>query len=91
LTKNVNYASIEVSEQSDRQRNGEIMSEPRYPDVVVQLTGNDGNAFTILATIQKALKRAGVEKSEIDAYFTDSTAGDYDHLLRTAMEWVTVK
>jgi hypothetical protein len=67
------------------------MSEPRYPDVVVQLTGNDGNAFTILATIQKALKRAGVEKSEVDAYLTDSTAGDYDHLLRTAMEWVTVK
>ena len=87
----MNYASIEVSEQSERQRNGETMSEPRYPDVVVQLTGIDGNAFTILGTIQKALKQAGVEKSEIDAYFTDSTAGDYDHLLRTAMEWVTVK
>jgi len=67
------------------------MSEPRYPNVVVQLTGNDGNAFTILATVQKALKRAGVEKSEIEAYSTESTAGDYNHLLRTAMEWVTVK
>ena len=67
------------------------MSEPKYPNVVVQLTGNDGNAFTILATVQNALKRAKVEKSEIDAYFTESTAGDYDHLLRTAMEWVTVK
>jgi hypothetical protein len=91
LTLALNSGSIEVSEQSDRQRNGEIMSEPRYPDVVVQLTGNDGNAFTILATIQKALKRAGVEKSEVDAYFIESTSGDYDHLIRTAMSWVTVK
>jgi hypothetical protein len=87
----VNYASIDVSEQSDRQRNGEIMSEPKYPDVVVELTGIDGNAFTILGTVQKALKRAGVNKAELDAYFTESTSGDYDHLIRTAMSWVTVK
>jgi hypothetical protein len=67
------------------------MSQPKYPDVVVTLSGIDGNAFTILGTVQKALKRAGVEKSEVDAYFTESTSGDYDHLIRTAMSWVTVK
>ena len=29
----------------------------RYPDVVVQLTGEDGNAFAILGTVRRALRQ----------------------------------
>ena len=62
----------------------------KYPEVRVQLTGEDGNAFMILGAVTNALKRAGVDKAERDAFYAEATAGDYDHLLRTAMKWVAV-
>lgn len=62
----------------------------KYPNIKVQLTGNDGNAFMVLGLVNKALKRAGVPKEETDAFMTEATAGDYDHLLQTAMSWVDV-
>ena len=65
-------------------------SEPKYPEIVVQLTGKDGNAFFILGTVRKALKKAGVNSNEIDEWLKESTSGDYDNLLVTQMRWVTV-
>jgi hypothetical protein len=62
----------------------------KYPEVRVQLTGKDGNAFMILGAVTNALKKAGVDKAERDAFYTEATADDYDHLLRTAMKWVAV-
>jgi len=62
----------------------------KYP-VTVQLSGNDGNAFAIMGAVQKALKQAGATKVELDQYFSESTSGDYDNLLRVAMQWVDVR
>ncbi len=62
--------------------------QPRYPDVQVQLSGEDGNAFAVLGRTAGALRRAGVAQEEIDAYFAEATSGDYDHLLQTTMAWV---
>jgi 3-oxoacyl-[acyl-carrier-protein] synthase III len=62
----------------------------KYPQVKVQLTGEDGNAFSIMGKVQNALRRAGVSKDEIDLYIQESTSGDYDHLLATAHQWVDV-
>jgi hypothetical protein len=62
--------------------------QPRYPDVQVQLSGEDGNAFAILGRTAGALRAAGVSQEEIDAYFAEATSGDYDHLLQTTMAWV---
>ena len=62
----------------------------KYPEIEVQLTGQDGNAFMILGLVSKALRRAGVSDEERKAFVTDATSGDYNHLLATAMEWVTV-
>jgi hypothetical protein len=62
--------------------------QPHYPDICVQLSGEDGNAFAILGRTAAALRRAGVPKEEIDAYFAEATSGDYDHLLQTTMAWV---
>jgi hypothetical protein len=64
--------------------------EPKYPDVQVQLVGEDGNAFAIMGRVASALKDAGVSKEEIDEYYAESTSGDYDNLLRTAVKWVAV-
>jgi hypothetical protein len=61
---------------------------PRYPDIRVQLTGEDGNAFFILGKVAKALRRSGIETEEIDQFLTEAKSGDYDHLLATCMRWV---
>lgn len=63
---------------------------PKYPGIEVQLSGEDGNAFAIMARVRSHLKAAGVPQQEVDEYLAESTAGDYDHLLQTAMRWVTV-
>ena len=66
----------------------EESDQPRYPDIQVQLTGQDGNAFAILGRTTGALRRAGLPQEEIDDYVAEATSGDYDHLLHTTMAWV---
>jgi len=63
----------------------------KYPEIEVQLVGQDGNAFMILGLVQKALRRAGVSQEEISEFHAEATSGDYYHLLQTAMKWVTVE
>ncbi len=64
------------------------MMAAKYPNIKVQLAGEDGNAFAIMARVSKALRRSGVGTKEVEEYFAEATSGDYDHLLRTTMEWV---
>ena len=66
-----------------------MTNQPKYPDIVIQLSGEDGNAFFIMGRVRKALRRANVSVTEIEQYIQQSTSGDYDNLLRVAMEWVT--
>jgi len=63
----------------------------RFPDVSVELSGSDGNAFAILGSVSKALRRAGVSDADRQEFMDEATAGDYDHLLQTCMAWVTVE
>ena len=62
----------------------------KYPEVEVELVGQDGNAFAVLGAVRKELRRNDISDDEIKEFFDEATAGDYDHLLRTVMEWVTV-
>lgn len=64
--------------------------EPKYPNVEVQLTGEDGNAFFIMGRVSKALRKEGVAKDEIEAFQKEAMSGDYDNLLRTCMKYVNV-
>lgn len=64
------------------------MSDPMYPDVEVQLSGEDGNAFYIIGRVTRALRRAGVPREKIDVFVAEATSGDYDHVLQTTMRWV---
>lgn len=63
----------------------------RFPEVSVQLTGEDGNAFAILGKVQKALRRGGASSEAVDEFMAEAIDGDYDHLLQTAMRWVAVE
>jgi hypothetical protein len=67
------------------------MTTPKYPNVTVQLTGEDGNAIAIMARVQRALKKAGATPEELNQYTMDSMSGDYDNLLRAQMKWVNVE
>lgn len=64
-------------------------SSPKYPDVQVQLTGRNGNAFAVLGTVMRALTDAGYADAA-DDFREEATSGDYDHLLQTAMAYVEV-
>lgn len=64
---------------------------PKYPDIVVQLTGTDGNAGAIMGACTRAMRRGGVSTEEINAFRTECMSGDYDHLLQTCMAWVEVE
>jgi hypothetical protein len=63
---------------------------PKYPEITVQLTGTDGNAFAVLGKVTQALRRAGVSPAERDAFMAEATAGGYDGLLQVVMRWVEV-
>jgi len=56
----------------------------------VELTGQDGNAFSILGLVRQALRKGGVSQAEQKQFFEEATQGDYNHLLATAMRWVEV-
>lgn len=66
------------------------MIQPKYPEIEVQLSGEDGNVFAIMGRVRKAMRRAGVSDAEIAEFTTELTSGDYDHALQTCMAWVEV-
>ncbi|MFN4098447.1 MAG: hypothetical protein ACK4GT_01595 [Pararhodobacter sp.] len=64
---------------------------PKHPDITVALTGQDGNAFAILGCCRAAARDAGLSEEEIAGFMDEAMAGDYDHLLQTAMRWFEIR
>ena len=62
----------------------------QYPDVTVQLTGQDGNAFAIIGAVQREIRRVrGPEAAE--TYSKEAMQSEsYDALLRHAVRTVNV-
>lgn len=75
----------------------EVTTEPaaeaaavKYPDVHVQLTGEDGNIFSIMGRVTGEMRRAGVSAVERNAYTQElMDCGSYDEALRVTMRWVS--
>jgi hypothetical protein len=63
---------------------------PKFPDVFVQLSENDGNAFAILGAMHRGLKKGGATQEQIAEFDAEAMSGDYDHLLQTCILWVEV-
>jgi len=61
---------------------------PKYPHVRVQLVGEEGNAFAILARVAGAMCRAEVPDHQLKAFMTEATSADYNNLLATVIRWV---
>ena len=62
----------------------------RYPGLTVHLTGGDGNAFAVMGAVAAGLRWYGVDQAEINEFYDEAKAGDYNALLRTCMAWVNV-
>ena len=60
---------------------------PTHANIHVQLSDEDGNAFSIMARARKAARRGGMDAVDIEAFTAEATSGDYDHLLQTVMRW----
>jgi hypothetical protein len=63
----------------------------KYPNVTVDFSNIDGNAFVLLGTVRKAMHRAKISDDKIAEFTTEAQSGDYDHLLQTCMRWVNVE
>ena len=59
----------------------------KYPEVQFQLVGIDGNAFSILGTAQRAARKAGLSKEQIEEYVNEATSGDYNNVISTTMKF----
>ena len=64
---------------------------PKHPEITVTLTGQDGNAFTVLGRCREAARNAGLSEDEIATFMDEAMAGDYDQLLQTAMRWFEIR
>lgn len=66
------------------------MSDVKYPEIEVRLTGSDGNAFAIIGNVARAMRKAGLTSEEVREFQTEAMSGDYNHVLQTAMRFVEV-
>ena len=64
----------------------------RYPNITVTLSGLDGNTLNLIGAVNRAFKKHGIDKEEIQAFTTECFAApSYDHLLDSITRWVTVE
>ena len=62
----------------------------------VKMSGEDGNSFSIIGRVQRAMDRLQSENAEYDAaaefakYEEEIGKGDYDHLIQTTMRMCKV-
>jgi hypothetical protein len=66
-------------------------AEPKFPDVTVQLSGEDGNVYAVIGRVAKAIRRAHGDAAA-DAYWNEArNAGSYDEVLQLTMRTVEVE
>lgn len=64
---------------------------PKYPHIHVKLLGTDGNAFSLIGKVRRAIEKS--EGREVAKAFTSEAMdkGSYDELLTFLMETVDVQ
>lgn len=68
-------------------RKGAMIMKPMYD---IEVTPMDGNAYSIMGAVSKAIRRAGATDEQIKEYQEKSRSGDYDNLIRVAMQYVNI-
>ena len=62
------------------------MDKP-FPKPKLQLSGEDGNAFSIMGRARRVLQREHYSQEDIDAIMDEAMSGDYDNPLATMMKY----
>lgn len=52
------------------------------------LVGVDGNAFSVMGYVSKAMRHSGFTPKERDEYLADAQSSDYNHLLYVSVQMV---
>jgi hypothetical protein len=58
------------------------------PRVLCKLVGLDGNAYSIMGRVARAMRHSKWPDAAVAAYHARATAGNYDDLLAVTMEYV---
>lgn len=67
-----------------------MSTDIKYPNVTVQLSGQDGNAFAIIGAISRALRREVSVEAASDFQKAATSCKSYDELLMLALNTVEV-
>lgn len=67
------------------------MSQPKYPDVKLDLTRVDGNVFSIIGAVRVALKNAGLRDAAKEFTEAAMQSKSYDDVLQLVMNTVSVE
>jgi hypothetical protein len=67
-----------------------LASTPKYPHVVLDGDGLDGNAIALVAAVMSALREAGIPDDDINGIPGEALSKDYNHVLRTITGMVTI-
>lgn len=62
----------------------------KYIHIKIKLIGKNGNAFSILAKVNKKLEKHNVPQQDRDLFLKQAMSGDYNNLLRVCMNWFTI-
>lgn len=52
------------------------------------LVGVDGNAFSVMGYVAKAMRQCKFSKRDIDSYYKDAMSSNYDHLLAASIDMI---
>jgi hypothetical protein len=75
------------------------MSDIKYPDCVVELSGSDGNAAAMIGMVGRKLRRHLIDEQnwtadsaaeEVRKFQQEASSGDYDNVIGTCARWVDV-
>lgn len=60
-----------------------IRDKQEKKEIVIDLTGPQGNAFSLLATASRLGSQLGWEKEEVEILLREMKSGDYENLINT--------
>jgi len=64
--------------------------DPRYPEIGIELMGQDASILSIVTRVRSALRAHGVEPAVLDQFFEAVTSKRYDDGLHEVTCWVSV-
>jgi len=68
----------------------EVEVKPKYPQIVVDLTGYGDHVFATLGKVANALADNGVSQPECRQFCREAATHDFAKLLQVCKQWVTV-